>query len=78
MLTAGRVAQEFARQSWMVAISNLNTYNFIFLMLGPLLRGTPKPFLVAVGKSAPATAGVLVQFPLYGAIAATLIGVKGA
>ncbi|TCZ66710.1 short-chain fatty acid transporter [Roseicella aquatilis] len=78
VLAAGWVVQEFARQSWMVAISNLNTYNFIFLMLGLLLHWTPKRFLAAVGKSVPATAGVLIQFPLYGAIAAILTGAKGA
>jgi short-chain fatty acids transporter len=78
LLAAGWVVQEFTRQSWMVAISNLNTYNFIFLMLGLLLHWTPKRFLVAVAKAVPATAGVLVQFPLYGAIATILTTAKGA
>ena len=48
---------------------DLNTYNFLFLMLGLLLHWRPKRFLVAVAKSVPATAGVLIQFPFYGAIA---------
>ena len=78
LLAAGWVVQEFSRQSWMVAISNLNTYNFIFLMLGLLLHWTPKRFLISVARAVPATAGVLIQFPLYGAIATILTTAKGA
>jgi short-chain fatty acids transporter len=70
--------QEFARQNWMIAISNLNTYNFLFLMLGLLLHWTPKRFLAAVAKAVPATVGVLIQFPLYGAIATILTTAKAA
>jgi short-chain fatty acids transporter len=62
----------------MVAISNLNTYNFIFIMAGLLLHWRPKRFLVAVAKAVPATAGVLIQFPFYGAIAAMLTQAKNA
>jgi short-chain fatty acids transporter len=72
LLAAGWVINEFARQDWMIAISSLNTYNFIFIMLGLLLHWRPKRFLVAVIKSVPATSGVLIQFPFYGAIAAIL------
>jgi short-chain fatty acids transporter len=75
-LGAGWLIQEFSRQSVVVAISNLNTYNFLFLMLGLLLHWSPKRFLVAVARSVPATAGVLIQFPLYGAIAAILTTAK--
>jgi len=71
-LAGGWLYHEFARQSWMIAISNLNTYNFAFIMAGLLLHWRPKRFLVAVAKSVPATAGVLIQFPFYGAIAAIL------
>ena len=56
----------------MIAISSLNTYNFLFIMLGMLLHWRPKRFLNAVVKSVPATSGVLIQFPFYGAIAAFL------
>ena len=56
----------------MIAIWNLNTYNFIFIMFGLLLHWRPKRFLRAVVKAVPATAGVLIQFPFYGAIAAIL------
>ncbi|HEY1329479.1 MAG TPA: TIGR00366 family protein [Casimicrobiaceae bacterium] len=78
LLAAGWVVYEFSRQSWMIAISNLNTYNFIFIMLGLLLHWRPKRFLVSVAKSVPATAGVLIQFPFYGAIAAILTQAKNA
>lgn len=78
LLGAGWIIQEFGRQSWMVAISNLNTYNFIFLMLGLLLHWRPKRFLGALGKSVPATAGILIQYPFYAAIALILTGAKNA
>ena len=60
----------------MIAISNLNTYNFLFIMLELLLHWRPKRFLMAVVKAVPATAGVLIQFPFYGAIAAILTMAK--
>ena len=62
----------------MVAISNLNTYNFFFLMLGMLLHWRPRRFLAALVRAVPATSGVLIQFPLYGAIAAILTQPKNA
>jgi short-chain fatty acids transporter len=76
LLAAGWLIYEFTRQSAILAISNLNTYNFLFVMAGLLLHWRPKRFLVAVAKSVPATAGVLIQFPLYGAIAAILTQAK--
>lgn len=60
---------EFGKSNPILAISSLNTYNFIFLMLGIALHGTPRNFLNAVSKAVPAVAGVLIQFPLYGSIA---------
>jgi short-chain fatty acids transporter len=78
LLAAGWIIFEFSRQSWMIAISNLNTYNFIFIMVGLLLHWRPKRFLVSVAKSVPATGGVLIQFPFYGAIAAMLTQAKNA
>ena len=76
LLATGWLFYEFSRQSMMIAISNLNTYNFLFIMLGLLLHWRPKQFLNAVTKSVPATAGVLIQFPFYGAIAAILTTAK--
>jgi short-chain fatty acids transporter len=51
-----------------LAALDLNTYNFLFIMLGMLLHWTPHAFIKAVTASVPATAGVLVQFPFYAGI----------
>ena len=73
---AGWLFYEFSRQSTMIAISSLNTYNFLFIMLGLLLHWRPKRFLNSVVKAVPATAGVLIQFPLYGAITMILTAAR--
>ncbi len=78
LIAGGWIVQEFARQSWIVAISNLNTYNLLFITLGLLLHWRPKRFLLAVAKSVPATAGILIQYPLYAAISGMLTGPKNA
>lgn len=67
---------EFSSKSFILAISNLNSYNFLFFMLGLLLHWRPRRFLRAVAQAVPATAGILVQFPLYGGIAALLTEAK--
>jgi short-chain fatty acids transporter len=46
-------------------------------MLGMLLHWRPRSFLNSVAKAVPATAGVLIQFPLYGGIATIMTGAKG-
>lgn len=69
-------AREFQTRSVLTAVSNLNTYNFFFLTLALLLHWRPRNFLNAVQKSLPATGGILIQFPLYGAIAAILTQAK--
>lgn len=71
-LGAGWAVQVFASSDPLVAISGLNTYNLIFLLLGMLLHWRPRSFLTAVSKAVPATSGVLIQFPIYAAIAAVL------
>lgn len=76
-LSLGWIWQEFATKNALVAISGLNTYNFIFLTLGLLLHWRPKNFLNAVAKAVPATTGVLIQFPLYGAVTTILTGAAG-
>jgi short-chain fatty acids transporter len=76
-LGAGWLWQEFTSKSPMIAISALNTYNLLFLMLGLLLHWRPRNFLEAVAKAVPATTGVIIQFPLYGAIAAMMTAAKG-
>ena len=78
LLAVGWLIYEFSRQSSMIAISNLNTYNFLFIMAGLLLHWRPKAFLNAVTKAVPATAGVLIQFPFYGAIATIMTSAENA
>jgi short-chain fatty acids transporter len=56
------------REKGGIAALDLNTFNFAFLTLGLLLHGRPRSFLGAVGRSVPATAGVLIQFPFYAGI----------
>lgn len=69
--------KEFSTKDPIFAISSLNTYNFLFLMLGMLLNWRPKRFLNAIAKSVPSVAGVLIQFPLYGAIAFMMTKAQG-
>lgn len=76
-LGAGWLYHEFTTKDPILAISNLNTYNFLFLMLGMLLNWRPRRFLRAVARSVPSTAGVLIQFPLYGGIAFILTKATG-
>ncbi|WP_027214356.1 short-chain fatty acid transporter [Burkholderia sp. WSM2232] len=63
------IGHEFTTKNPLLAISNLNTYNFVFILLGMLLNWRPRRFLNAVAKAVPSTAAVLIQFPLYGGIA---------
>jgi short-chain fatty acids transporter len=76
-LGGGWLVREFMLKDPIVAISNLNTYNLLFLMLGALLHWRPRNFLDAVTKAVPATTGVLIQFPLYGGIATMMTTAKG-
>ena len=77
LLAFGWLAGEFLAKPAVVAIADLNTYNLLFLSLGLLLHWRPRSFLDAVGKAVPGTTGVLLQFPLYGGIAAILTTVAG-
>jgi short-chain fatty acids transporter len=61
------LGQQFVEKGGLAAL-DLNNFNFAFLALGLLLHWRPRSFLRAVGKSVPATAGVLIQFPFYGGI----------
>jgi len=76
-LGATWLVHEFATKGVTLAISNLNTYNFLFLMLGLLLCWRPRVFLDAVARGVPSVTGVLIQFPLYGGIAAIITGANG-
>jgi short-chain fatty acids transporter len=77
VLSVGWLIQQFASQSAITAIANLNTYNFLFLTVGLLLHWRPRKFLAAIAESVPATTGILIQFPLYGATAAILTSAVG-
>ena len=77
LLAVGFCWSEFSTKDPLLVISNLNTYNFIFLMIGLLLHRNIRSFLKAVTKAVPTTSGVLIQFPFYGAIAAMLTGIPG-
>src|SRR4249919_188606 len=77
LLAFGWLASEFSARPFTAVIADLNTYNLLFLSLGLLLHWRPRSFLDAVGKAVPGTAGVLIQFPLYGGIAAMLTGAAG-
>jgi short-chain fatty acids transporter len=76
-LGLGWLLHEFSDKPFVAAIANLNTYNFLFLTLGILLHWRPRSFLNAVARAVPSTTGVLIQFPLYGGIAAILTQAKG-
>lgn len=76
-LGAAWLVHEFATKGAAAAISNLNTYNFLFLMLGLLLCWRPRVFLDAVARGVPSVTGVLIQFPLYGGIAAIITAATG-
>jgi short-chain fatty acids transporter len=66
------LVHEFGSKGAVAAISNLNTYNFMFLVLGLALQWRPRRFLDSVARSVPSVAGILIQFPLLGAIAAMM------
>ncbi len=71
-LGIGWFAHEVASSGALTAISNLNTYNLVFLIAGLLLQWRPRDFIGAVGRSVPSVGGVLVQFPFMSSVAAIL------
>ncbi len=78
LLGFGWLLLEFIDKPAVVAIANLNTYNFLFLSLGLLLHWRLRSFLDAVAHAVPAVSGVLIQFPLYGGMALILTKAAGA
>jgi short-chain fatty acids transporter len=67
LLMLAYLGQEI-REKGLLAVADLNNFNFAFLTAGLLLHWRPRSFLRAVARSVPATAGVLIQYPFYGAI----------
>jgi short-chain fatty acids transporter len=71
------IVNEFSGKNPFIALSNLNTYNFVLFMVALLLHWRPKSYLKAAANAVPAITGVLVQFPFYGGIAAILTTAAG-
>ncbi|HTW16138.1 MAG TPA: TIGR00366 family protein [Nocardioides sp.] len=77
LITLVWLVWQFVDLPVLTVLSSLNAYLLVFLVLGLVLHGTPRAFLDATAKAVPATAGVLVQFPLYAAMAAILTRAEG-
>lgn len=77
LITALWLINEFIQKPFLTVASSLNNYLLVFLILGLVLHGTPRKFLNAVAKAVPTTAAILVQFPLYAAMAGMLSGAPG-
>lgn len=77
LMTLGWLVSQFLTLPFLSVVSSLNGYLLVFLVAGLVLHGTPRSFLQAVSKAVPATAGILVQFPLYAAMAAILTKATG-
>ncbi|MFG1404263.1 short-chain fatty acid transporter [Xanthobacter sediminis] len=77
-LALGWFWQTFSAGNPLVHLSGLNTYNFVFLMLGILLHWRPRSLIDAFGAAMPSVAGVLLQFPFYAGIAQMLTRVPNA
>jgi short-chain fatty acids transporter len=67
---------ELSSKGVQATISNLNSYNFIFIIAGLLLQWRPRRFVESVARSVPSAAGVLLQFPFIGSVAAILTNAK--
>ncbi|UKA63136.1 short-chain fatty acid transporter [Arthrobacter sp. FW306-04-A] len=78
VLALGWLVSQLLTLPILSVVSSLNGYLLVFLVLGLVLHGTPRRFLQAVTKAVPSTAGILVQFPLYAAMAAILTKATGA
>jgi short-chain fatty acids transporter len=75
-LAFGFLLNEFATKTPLLVISNLNSYNLAFLCLGLLLHWRPRRFLDCVREAVGTTAGILIQFPIYAALAAVLVNAR--
>ncbi len=57
--------------AWLVARTpalGLNTVNFLFLVLGMALHGSPKAYSRAIGVATSGVSGIILQFPFYAGI----------
>lgn len=78
LLGAGWLYNAFRSGNPLITMSQLNTYNFVFLMLGLLLHWRPRSFLDSFVRAMPSVGGVLLQFPFYGGIGYMLTKVPNA
>ncbi len=78
VLAAGWLYDTFKAGNPLTTMSGLNTYNFVFLLLGAALHWRPGSFIASFGRAMPSVSGVLLQFPFYGGIAFMLTKVKAA
>lgn len=72
------LAWQLLHKGLTATIANLNNYNMLFLMVAMLLHWRPRRFLEAVMRSVPSIAGVLIQYPLLGALASMMTTAKTA
>ncbi|WP_341988676.1 TIGR00366 family protein [Azorhizobium sp. AG788] len=78
LLAMGWLWQTFQSGNPLITLSGLNTYNFVFLLLGILLHWRPRSLLESFSKAMPSVSGVLLQFPFYAGIAQILTKVPNA
>lgn len=78
LLACGWLWQTFRSGNPLITLSGLNTYNFVFLILGILLHWRPRSLIESFAKAMPSVSGVLLQFPFYAGIAHMLTKVPNA
>lgn len=78
VLALGWLWQTFSSGNPLITLSGLNTYNFVFLVLGIVLHWKPRSLIEAFSKAMPSVSGVLLQFPFYAGIAQILTKVPNA
>lgn len=76
LLAIGWLWETFRQGNPLITLSGLNTYNFVFLILGILLHWRPRSLVASFSKAMPSVSGVLLQFPFYAGIAQILTKVK--
>lgn len=76
LLALGWLWQTFRSGNPLITLSGLNTYNFVFLILGILLHWRPRSLIESFSKAMPSVSGVLLQFPFYAGIAQILTKVQ--
>lgn len=67
------IVSKVVRVGFGATISNLNNYLFISLTIAFFLHWRVKYFLKAMNDAVPAVGGILIQFPIYAAVASVLM-----